>query len=199
MNDFFNNVLTFFSAKHAKLQAEKQRIREEMRDKKKAISYEEKLADEKLVFEQIEKLPVFKSANTILIYWATKDELPTHRTIDCWSESKIVLLPAVEGEKLLIKRYEKGGKMTQKRLGIWEPDLKETFDGKIDLVIVPGIAFDVLKNRLGRGKGYYDRFFNKYKPVKIGVCFDCQLLHSVPVARHDKSMDIVVSPSKLIE
>lgn len=199
MNDFFNGLLSFFSGKHAHLQAEKQRIREEMKSEKKAIPDEDKLIAEKAVFEQIERLQLYQSADTILMYWATKDELPTHQTIERWSELKTILLPCVEGDKLLLKRYQKGGKMVQRRLGIWEPELNEIFTENIDLVIVPGIAFDLQKNRLGRGKGYYDRFFKKYKPSKIGVCFDCQLLNAVPVARHDKSMDIVVSPSRLIQ
>lgn len=199
MNDFFNGLLSFFSGKYAHLQAEKQRIREEMKSEKKAIPDEDKLIAEKAVFEQIERLQLYQSADTILMYWATKDELPTHQTIERWSELKTILLPCVEGDKLLLKRYQKGGKMVQRRLGIWEPELNEIFTENIDLVIVPGIAFDLQKNRLGRGKGYYDRFFKKYKPSKIGVCFDCQLLNAVPVARHDKSMDIVVSPSRLIQ
>jgi len=71
--------------------------------------------------------------------------------------------------------------------------LDEIFEGKIDLVIVPGIAFDWQKNRLGRGKGFYDRFFEKNNLLKIGVCFDFQFLETVPHSKHDIKMDIIVT------
>jgi len=80
-------------------------------------------------------------------------------------------------------------------LGISEPDLDKIFEGKIDLVIVPGIAFDWQKNRLGRGKGYYDRFFETNQLLKIGVCFDFQLIETVPNSEHDICMDIIITPS----
>ena len=113
--------------------------------------------------------------------------------------ANIVHSSAIEGEKLLLKRYFKDGKMIQKTLGIMEPDLNEIYTGKVDLVIVPGVAFDRAKNRLGRGRGYYDRFFKKMKPTKIGVGFDFQLLSSVPAAKHDIAMDIIVTPSETIK
>jgi len=67
------------------------------------------------------------------------------------------------------------------------------------LGIIPGIAFDGHKNRLGRGKGYYDRFFSENKSLKIGVCFDFQLLETIPVSLHDVKMDKIVSPTKIVE
>jgi 5-formyltetrahydrofolate cyclo-ligase len=70
---------------------------------------------------------------------------------------------------------------------------------KIDLVIAPGIAFDKNKSRLGRGKGYYDRFFINKRIVKIGVGFDFQLLESIPVNQFDIKMDKIITPSFSIE
>ena len=89
--------------------------------------------------------------------------------------------------------------MIQHTLGIWEPNLTETFEGNIDLVVVPGVAFDTKKNRLGRGKGYYDRFFKKKRTIKIGVGFDFQLINSVPVNSWDKRLDMIITPSTTIE
>ena len=72
----------------------------------------------------------------------------------------------------------------------------------IDLIIIPGVAFDVKHNRLGRGKGYYDRFLQQMQQMrqthayKIGVCFPHQLVDSIPVTTYDIPMDEVVSLSE---
>lgn len=199
MSSIFTTIFPFLKKKNSDIQEEKKRIRNDIHYLKKDISEEAKLLDEKKVFDKIEKLDVFSKADTILIYWAIKNELPTQQTIAKWSEYKTILLPSIEGDKLLLKSYKKEGKMVQKKLGIMEPELDEYFKGRIDLVIVPGVAFDRNKNRLGRGKGYYDRFFRKFKPVKIGVGFDCQLLKTVPTNKYDQKMDIIITPNNTIE
>ncbi|HET7732756.1 MAG TPA: 5-formyltetrahydrofolate cyclo-ligase [Paludibacter sp.] len=198
MNDLINQILSLFSKKSATVIAEKKQIRQEIRSLKKLLTDEQKQAEAKAVFEKIEMLPEFKIAETILMYWSTTDELPTQAAISNWCTEKQLFLPSINGEKMVLKHYSPNGKLVQKSLGIWEPDLAERYDGKIDLVIVPGIAFDRKKNRLGRGKGYYDRFFKKFKPVKIGVGFDFQLMHSIPVAKHDIKMDKIITPSQTI-
>lgn len=188
-----------FSKRFEEIYEEKREIRSEIRGLKKMLTSEEKELAGRTVFTKIEELPIFKIANTILIYWATPDELPTQETIQKWSATKVILLPAINGSKLTLKRYLIEGKLVQKELGIWEPDLTENYEGKVDLVIVPGVCFDKNKNRLGRGKGYYDRFFKKYKPMKIGVGFDFQLMNSVPISKEDIAMDMIITPSKIVQ
>ena len=198
MNDLINEIFSFFSKKNATVIADKKQIRQEIRSLKKFLTVEQKQAASNAVFQKIEALSEFKTADTILIYWSTPDELPTQDTISKWCTQKQIFLPAIDGEKMVLKHYSPDGKMVQKSLGIWEPDLSESYDGKIDLVIAPGIAYDREKNRLGRGKGYYDRFLENYKSVKIGVGFDFQLMLSIPVTKHDIQMDKIITPSETI-
>ena len=198
MNDLINEIFSFFSKKNATVIADKKQIRQEIRSLKKFLTVEQKQAASNAVFQKIEALSEFKTADTILIYWSTPDELPTQDTISKWCTQKQIFLPAIDGEKMVLKHYSPDGKMVQKSLGIWEPDLSESYDGKIDLVIAPGIAYDREKNRLGRGKGYYDRFLENYKSVKIGVGFDFQLMLSIPVTKHDIQMDNIITPSETI-
>lgn len=84
--------------------------------------------------------------------------------------------------------------------GIMEPEGPAfTAYDDIDLIITPGVAFDVNHNRLGRGKGYYDRFLQQMRQThayKIGVCFPHQLVDSIPVTAYDIPMDEVVSLSE---
>ena len=82
--------------------------------------------------------------------------------------------------------------------GISEPQAAEIDPCTVDLVIVPGVAYDRQMNRLGRGKGYYDRLLAGISAPCIGICFDCQLVGRVPAESHDRPMDAVITPSVLI-
>ena len=179
--------------------SEKELIRERIKKKKQQLTDKEKEIEAANVFEKIEALPEFINAHNIMIYWSMPDELPTHNFIIRWSKKKTMLLPVVKGEDMLIKPFSTKEELKQGSLGIWEPDTQKEYLNSIDLVIVPGVAFDRDKSRLGRGKGYYDRYFINKRIVKIGVCFDFQLLKSIPIDSFDIKMDKVVTNSFLIE
>lgn len=196
MNDFNTNILPDFSKD---IFEEKKQIRRQIKSLRLELSEFEMQQEANLVFSKIESTEVFKAAKTILIYWSTPDELPTHETVKKWSAEKQIILPTVSGDDLILRQYSNHTQMKQGSLGIWEPDSSETFEGDIDLVIVPGVAFDMGKNRLGRGKGFYDRFFEYFKTTKIGVGFDFQLLESVPATELDIKMDKIIVPSQNIE
>lgn len=178
--------------------SEKELIREKIRKKKQQLSDKDKEIEAANVFEKIEALPEFINAHNIMIYWSMPDELPTHDFIIRWSKKKTMLLPVVKGEDMLIKPFSTKEELKQGSLGIWEPDTQKEYLNSIDLVIVPGVAFDRNKSRLGRGKGYYDRYFINKRIVKIGVCFDFQLLESIPEDSFDIKMDKVITSSILI-
>ena len=179
--------------------SEKELIRERIKKKKQQLTDKEKEIEAANVFEKIEALPEFINAHNIMIYWSMPDELPTHNFIIRWSKKKTMLLPVVKGEDMLIKPFSTKEELKQGSLGIWEPDTQKEYLNSIDLVIVPGVAFDRDKSRLGRGKGYYDRYFINKRIVKIGVCFDFHLLESIPIDSFDIKMDKDVTQSILIE
>ena len=169
--------------------SEKELIRVKIKKKKQQLTDKEKEIEAANVFEKIEALPEFINAHNIIIYWTMPDELPTHNFIIRWSKKKTMLLPVVKGDDMLIKPFSTKEELKQGSLGIWEPDVQKEYLNSIDLVIVPGVAFDRDKSRLGRGKGYYDRYFINKRIVKIGVCFDFQLLESIPIDSFDIKMD----------
>ncbi len=177
---------------------EKNKVRLQIREMKKEITDIQKQNEATSVFEKIELLPEFIKAKTIFIYWSLPDELPTHDFIEKCCNAKQILLPAINENEMKPKKYISGNQMKQGLLGIFEPDLEENFDGKIDLTIVPGMAFDLKKNRLGRGKGYYDRFFKENNSFKIGICFDFQIVDIIPVSDHDFRMDKIIAHSLII-
>lgn len=114
------------------------------------------------------------------------------------------------GRALCLPRCEEAGRMSARRVtalsqlvpgayGLLEPGegCPETVPEEIDVVLVPGTAFDARGGRIGQGGGYYDRFLPRTHAYRIGVCHDFALLGSVPVLAHDQRMDAVVCPSGL--
>jgi len=199
MNKLINKIFSLFPKHSAKIQDEKNKIRQQVRELKSQITVIQKQNYADTVFQKIESFPEFLSANTILIYWSTPGELPTKKMIEKWCSAKEILLPSVQGDDIIVKRYSSKNKMKQGNAGIWEPESADIFEGSVDLVIVPGVAFDLKKNRLGRGKGYYDRFLLNSKALKWGVGFDFQLLNSIPVSTNDVAMDKIITPTHTID
>ncbi|MEI7502065.1 MAG: 5-formyltetrahydrofolate cyclo-ligase [Paludibacter sp.] len=199
MSKLKESIIHFFSNKAEKTSIEKNKIRVQIKNLKKEITDAQKQKKSVEVFNKIALTSEFKAAKSILIYWSSDDELPTHEFIAEWKDKKCILLPIVVGEKMEIKRFTSIEKMKKGYKGIWEPYSEESYCGNPDLIIVPGVAFDLKKNRLGRGKGFYDRYFSQSKAPKWGVGFDFQLLKSVPFNENDVQLDKIFTPSRTIE
>lgn len=165
--------------------------------KKSALNEQGKLNLSKQIFDKVELLPQFIKAKTVLAYWSLPDEVNTHSFILKWNRDKRFILPVVNGNDLDLRIFNGIEKMERgAAFGILEPvRTDENIEIKdIDLAIVPGVAFDAKGNRLGRGKGYYDKLLVSNRIYKVGVCFPFQLLPQVAVSDHDIPMDIVVTP-----
>lgn len=172
----------------------KKQLRTQLKREKNLLSSAQKKREAKQVFETIEALPEFQEAQHVLCYWSLPDELETAGFIDKWYKKKHIYLPRVSGDWVEVVRYE-GLEMMQKgAFGIPEPRGSVITDPSlIDLVIVPGMAFSVAGDRMGRGGGYYDRFLPELKKAyRIGVCYQCQIINELPVEMHDVSMDKVI-------
>jgi 5-formyltetrahydrofolate cyclo-ligase len=112
--------------------------------------------------------------------------------------SKELFLPKVDGDTLKIVAYDKSRLITG-AYNILEPDDNNYFPVEdIELIIIPGVAFDKQKNRLGRGKGYYDKLLSNTEAFKIGICYDFQLVDEISTDAHDIKMDIVIAPNCVI-
>jgi 5-formyltetrahydrofolate cyclo-ligase len=145
------------------------------------------------ILETLENHPAFRSSNTVLLYHSMKDEVYTHAFIEKWSKQKHILLPVVQGDELKIRSYHDPDDLTVGAYGIKEPTGAVFLDyARIDLIIVPGVAFDTSGSRLGRGKGYYDKLLPELTARKIGICFPFQLLDEIPAEEFDVRMDEVI-------
>lgn len=139
----------------------------------------------------------WKEAKVVLLYMSMKDETNTRILVkEAWEEGKTVLLPTCVGEDLVLRVYEGEGRMRTGDFGIMEPVGMIYDEGEyrnIDLAIVPGMAFDRLGGRLGRGRGFYDRLLPKLCNChKIGLCWEVQIVECVPMEEDDVAMDCVI-------
>lgn len=147
------------------------------------------------ILAALEAHPAFRAASTVLLYHSLKDEVDTHAFIRKWSRKKRILLPVVVGDDLELRIYTGPDDMAIGAYGIEEP-IGELFTdyAAIDFIAVPGVAFDRSGNRLGRGKGYYDRLLPRIPSAyKAGICFPFQLVEEVPAEAFDIRMDEVIT------
>ncbi len=173
---------------------DKKICRKLVRELKERYSSDEKRTMSAEVCRKVEQNAHFREAGTVLVYWSMDDEVYTHDFIRKWANEKVFLLPCVRGDELEIFYYEgEEGMSPGESFGILEPTgMRCEVLESIDLILVPGIAFDREGNRLGRGKGYYDKILKKTTAWKIGVCFPFQVLEEVPAEIHDVKMDEVI-------
>ena len=168
-----------------------------VRELKSAVSVDEKICAAKSMQNKLSTITQIGSAKHILLYKALPDELSTEPLLTEWSQAKQLFLPRVNGDILEILPYDKNA-LSEGSFHIKEPIGSDIVDiNKIDIVIVPGIAFDKNGNRVGRGKGYYDRLLQSSTTLKIGVCYDFQLLKSIECEPHDIKMDIIVTDKQI--
>ncbi|MBQ6096186.1 MAG: 5-formyltetrahydrofolate cyclo-ligase [Bacteroidales bacterium] len=177
---------------------DKQELRKQVRAAKRKVPLEDKIRRSMPIMQQVGELALFRSAQTVLLYWSMDDEVYTHDFVNRWYKEKCLLLPCVDGDDLLLRRYTGPDSLQPgPQFGIPEPT-GPVFDelDKIDMIIVPGVAFDKHNNRMGRGRGFYDRLL-KTTPnaVKVGVAFSFQLFDTIPTEPFDVPMNLVVVES----
>lgn len=179
------------------LYMDKQELRKIIRGIKRRHSIEELLSMSRrtanLLLAKIKEEDCY---NTILLYYSLPDEIDTHELISALrSLGKTILLPTVVGDELELHKYLNEQELsTSSTFGIQESTGPLFTDySRIDLAIIPGVAFTPAGIRLGRGKGYYDRLLPKLQCPLIGVAFPFQIMDWLPCEEHDVCMTQVIS------
>lgn len=171
---------------------DKKSLRELVKEKRAKLSQNYVNESSEKIWDNLYNKDIFKNSKVILSYMSFKNEVDTSSFNENVIKSgRILLLPRVKNScEMEIIKYS--GKFSINKFGIKEP-IGEVYKGNIDIVIVPGVVFDKNGNRIGFGKGYYDRFFEKYKKVvKIAPLYEFQLFDSIPSEKHDILMDILL-------
>ena len=158
-----------------------------------------------LIFDALFNLPEFQNADTIYSFAGFGSEVYTlNHLFKMIKMGKRVALPRMEDdERLEFYEVRKISDIRKGPLGIMEPDGSyPPIDVKPDIILMPGVAFDRRFNRLGYGKGYYDRYLYEtgyYRFVwKIAICFGCQIANRVPSDKHDIIMDMIITEKEII-
>ena len=168
-------------------------LRSYIRIQKKRHTSEQLDAQSERIMALLERTPQFQKAQTVMLYSSLPDEVRTTAFIEKWRNSKRVILPTVVGDDIVPVELTPDTPFAVGDFNILEPQ-NRPYTGGYDLIVVPGMAFDRAGNRLGRGKGYYDRFLSQHPTVpKIGICFDFQLVGAVPTEATDIRMDEVLT------
>ena len=151
------------------------------------------------IFEKLLQNEDFKNAKVVMSYMDFKNEVKTDKINDFIKNSgKILVLPKVIDKETMIAIEDKNQYIVSP-FGNKEPDGEE-YKGNIDLIITPGVAFDRNKNRVGFGRGYYDRFFAVHKNAKkIAIAFEKQIIEEgIETTEYDMKVDTLVTEDNII-
>lgn len=178
----------------SEIRLRKQKLRKEILEKLKSQSKEQILKKSRVIKDKLFGLEDFKRAKCVIAYVSQSEEVDTHMLIDeSIRMGKIVGVPVVERGKRELIISQISDRVRQLEIGPYglsqpkRDEIRPISFGEMELILVPGLAFDERGNRLGRGKGYYDRFLKKLPKaaLTVGLCFDFQKMESVPALPHD--------------
>ncbi len=189
------------------IQAAKMQIREEINQITASLSKIERTQKDKSIEDKLFEFANFLEARIVLLYVNRESEVHTANILaKSFDYRKIVVLPAFHPAKLtltLLKVDSLEKDVRRGPLGILEPDpdrCKIVPIDRIDIAIIPGIAFDEKGGRIGSGEGYYDYLMPKL-PVttrKVALAYEHQIIPAVPSEPHDKPVDIIISDKRIV-
>ena len=173
----------------------KARLRRRMLRLRRALPSDEAKRRSKEVLSHLLSHPVYKNSRTVHTYISLDDEVDTWPLISrALDDGKRVVVPVVSGDDMVHCEVDSSSEFVRGRFGLWEPKHRREVDvEELDLVIVPGVAFDRRGYRLGFGRGYYDRFLSQVSAPKVGLAFDFQVVPRIPEDPHDQRLDYLVT------
>lgn len=185
----------------------KSRLRKEILDKRDELSRSEHKHNSRIITDKLIAWEEYKECEELLVYVSFRSEVDTYGIIsDALTRNKKVYCPKVVGDDMLFYQIKSMDELVPGYMGILEPadGLPQFgFSCSKSLVIMPGSVFDRCGNRIGYGKGYYDRFLSDcyikgIKPVTAALAFDLQLVDAVPAQDHDFKTDYIFTERETI-
>ena len=169
-----------------------------VKDRLAAMRAEDAARKDKLIAECFLSSPEYASARTIFLYLSTPREAGTRLILDrALSDGKQVFLPRVHGEEMLLVPYAAGDPLTVGAFGISEPTGEPSREVP-DLAVIPLLAFDRTRARLGKGKGYYDRFLAGHTGRSVALAYAEQETECVPTDLFDRRPDVILTDRERI-
>ena len=189
------------------ISAAKIQIREDIANTISALSENEINEKTTAIQSRLFEFANFLESKIALLYVSQKLEVPTSSIIEkAYIYNKIVVLPAFDPERLkmtLMKVDSAEQELVPGPRGILEPDAskcKVVPMDRIDIAIIPGLAFDEKGGRIGSGTGYYDRLIPRLAITtrKVALTFEEQIVPQIPMESHDKHVDIIITDKRII-
>lgn len=188
----------------AVLAANKKALRASIKQKRRALSIEYRQQASRKMQAELTRLPCYQAAEYIMLYMAMQDEVQLDELIVMvLKDGKKAVIPLVTGAGLMeAVELSDMADLVPDKYGIKtvsEEKRRLIAPDKIDLIIVPGVAFDKAGHRLGMGGGFYDRFMLRAsRAVRAALAYDCQLLAAVPAEVHDLTVDYIITEKQNI-
>ena len=167
------------------------------------MSEEEVLEKSRMITKMVLGLQEYHRADTIFCYVDFRKEVQTRKIIEeSWCRKKTVAVPRVEGSEMKFYQVRKWSDIKSGYMGILEPEesCKEICpENSNSLMIMPGVAFDEKKNRIGYGGGYYDKYLSQTNEIyKVAVAFEQQVYQELLCEEHDLRPDIIVTEKRIL-
>jgi 5-formyltetrahydrofolate cyclo-ligase len=179
----------------------KNRLRTAIKSKRDLLTRQEIDKSSKIIKDKLFSLPGYKKSKTILYYVSFGSEVNTHDMIMESLQTKSVVVPKLAEKGLSLSKISSFHDLDTGAYGILEPKRLKIIDEKeIDLIIVPGIAFDKNLHRIGFGHGNYDSLLKKFPNVeKVALAFSVQIVDRVPEEKHDIKVDKIITEEEIIQ
>ena len=177
----------------------KKDIRRRVLDKRNQISKKEWETNSHIIFEKVVTHSFFLEADKVLCFLNYQSEVDTRNIIQkAWSLKKELYVPKIVDNTMYFYRLESFNELKEGYKGIEEPIGTELFHGKDGLVIVPGVVFDRNRNRIGYGKGFYDRFLQEHSNLKtIAIAFESQVETVIPNEQFDIKPEFLITEENI--
>lgn len=186
----------------ARFSSKKSCVRQAVRHRRRLVTPGERRRWSRQIVARLASLPEFSAGQHIALYSSLADEAETEALFSAArAAQKAVYYPVVGTSRkpLTFHRVEDLAELRPGYRGIREPVGGEEHPPQaMDLVIVPGVAFDRQGHRVGRGGGWYDRSLAGVQGCRIGLAFECQLVDRVPAEAHDQQVDLIVTEQRVI-
>lgn len=185
------------------IKSNKKNIRKSIIAKRDLKKEENSLNDSK-IFNNLISLNSYKRAKKVFVYIGFGSEINTKSLIEIMlKEGKEVFVPKVLEEEMIALKITSLNNLIESKFKILEPvGEKSDIDGKeFDLIIMPGVAFDRSGNRIGYGKGYYDKYLKDVKSdiKKIALAYELQLIEEIETEEHDLKVDSIITENEIID
>jgi 5-formyltetrahydrofolate cyclo-ligase len=183
------------------LATQKAALRAALKQIRASLSTEDRASASKTIMHNVLSLEEVKTARAVFIYISHGQEVDTHALLRHFLDRGVtVAVPKIlPGKSMIAVRFDRWEDLTPGELGILTPSGNTPCPGPFDIVITPGLGFTVLGDRIGYGRGYYDKWFAEHRVGrKIALTFEVQVIAELPRAEYDIPVDVLITEKRII-